>query len=419
MFAAIVGQSWADDAHPFNLEINGNDYIAKVDRTSIRVEMPGPGTNGSMTFELADASASVTVNEWDEVRLIEHAATPRPILFGGFVQSVRYRVWARGGRTLIVTCVGYGILLDKKVIIDDIVGIIPTPLFWPGLLIASYVGRYGGRVWATGASGGIGTLGVFDQTSEVWGAPHIGNEWIINIFSTTEPSLSVPTTLRSAIEYISGLSINFDPIAGDDLLYPAPFAYWVDSAAHFRMLPILDPRGSAFATHEDQQYDGTVPGFDLDTAGTYIVEGLEYEREDTDRLTTAYVVGGNAAGTGYYRAAPLERAGDLESVLDDDTSLAADDIPSRGGASIGSTAAITATGTAVLRSSSPLAIWPGRQLTVTNPQLSLTSATKFRITSVNIDFLARGQRRYSVAFGGRISQPSAMRRVGKMAFRRR
>ena len=114
MFAAIVGQSWADDAHPFNLEVNGIDRIASVPMESIRVEMAGPGTNGSLTFTIYDPDASVSVAAWDEVRLIEHAAD-QPLVFGGFVQSVRHTAWATAGRSLEVQCVGYGILLDRKI----------------------------------------------------------------------------------------------------------------------------------------------------------------------------------------------------------------------------------------------------------------------------------------------------------------
>ena len=68
MFIATAGQSWADDAHPFNLEVNGTDLIAKVQRHSIRVNMPGPGNNGSLSFTIEDATSTVVVTEWDEVR---------------------------------------------------------------------------------------------------------------------------------------------------------------------------------------------------------------------------------------------------------------------------------------------------------------------------------------------------------------
>ena len=104
MFAAIVGQDWADDAHPFNLEVNGVDRVAALQYAGFSIEMPGPGSNGSIQATLHDPAVSIAIAEWDEVRFIEHAAT-RPILFGGFVQSVRYRVSpGLAGRFIELVC---------------------------------------------------------------------------------------------------------------------------------------------------------------------------------------------------------------------------------------------------------------------------------------------------------------------------
>ena len=121
MFAAIVGQSWATVAHPYNLEINGSDWIDAVISNTLHIEMAGPSSNGSLSVRLYDPAVGIDVAPWDEVTFTEHAAT-RPVLFGGFVQSVRYTTEpGLTGRWVDVECVGYGILLDKRIVVR-----------WPG-----------------------------------------------------------------------------------------------------------------------------------------------------------------------------------------------------------------------------------------------------------------------------------------------
>lgn len=424
MLGAIVGQSFATAAHPFNLEINGIDYIAQVQWPTTSIEMAGPGTNGSMVVELEDPTSSVNVNEWDEVRFIEHAATSRPILFGGFVQSVRYRIWAVGGRTLVITCVGYGILLDKKACIDQpafnslsSIGVFIGQAAAMGPLMTSYVSRYGGRISTVGVDdpGDTGTVGT-DASHGVANLGIFNPAWVV-YYSVTPPAISVPSTLRSAIESLSGLGIDADAATGLTFI-PTPATYWVDSAAMLRCLPDMSSSSAGWATHQNQQYDDAVPGFALDTAGTYIVETLEYEREDTDRITSTYV-SGTGAGTGFYRGAPLERAGDLEAVFVDSTSTSAFEIVARGSASVAKTSRSTGTGTATLGSTTPLSVWPGRQITVDNAQANLSGSQKWRITGVRIRFRSSTYRTYEVAFGGSVPQPSAMRRTGKYSTRSR
>lgn len=410
MFAAIVGQSWATAAHPFNLEINGLDRFNVVQRDTIRVEMPGPGSNGSMSFDVEDPTSAIAILEWDEVRFIEHAATPRPIHFGGFVQSVRYQVWATGGRTISVTCVGYGILLDKKVQVGASFTFDPPVQAFAGDPIVSLVNRFAGRISALLPVESGGTVNPPDDTH---GVAYIGNTWnwpILSDFATATPAS--PGYLRQAIEFMLDLcAFTDEPMNG---------SYWVDGAGTFRLVP----DGSHIATSRWPsgyviQFDGGVPGFAFDSSGTYTIEDVEYEREDTDRATTAYVEGGAPAGTGFYRTPGLERAGDLETIVSDAASLTAANLQAKGGGMVRATTPATARGKITVSSQVPLAIWPGRHMTVDYAQAGLTSSMDWRATSVGIRFRSGTNRVYEIGFGGSVPAPSMARRLGSRRLRGR
>ena len=398
MFAAVVGQSWATAAHPFNLEVNGTDRIAAAHYPSIQIEMPGPGSNGSMQFTLYDPDASISVMEWDEVRFIEHAAT-RPILFGGFVQSVRYVAWAGPGRALVVTCVGYGILLDRKAV--------PEFPFDLGLLnndamrrLVPIVNRHGGLLTASAPS----SPGPMDATYSI---PNTSGYWA---FATSDwISQTTAKTLRQIIEYVLANTQYW----GGAVNEAASGSYWADSGRRVVVLPDLP--ADADATNLARQYDsGDVPGLTVDESGTLAVTDWDYEREDTDRLTSAYVQGADAGSTGWYRAAPLPRAGDLEVIVTDTSSTSAANIPVLGGSAVRQTEGSTARGSTTISSEVPLDIWPGRNIRTTSTGVSLSDAD-WRITGVNIAFASATHRTYSIAFGGNVPRPSMARRSGRHA----
>lgn len=414
MFAAVVGQSWADDAHPFNLEINGVDWIGRVHYPSINIEMPGPGSNGSMTFTLADPDASITVNEWDEVRFIEHAAT-RPIQFGGFVQSVRYVAWAANGRSLVVTCVGYGILLDRKVVpsvpLQD--GLTYSDAYDVSYRLVNIVNRHGGRVTATAP------LVSADPADERYALPSLTGLWTVGDEADATLPIADNQTLRSVIEAITEPSNLY--AAADGQWYPAASGHWVDSAAMLRCYPDGQTDSSYYGaeTYWKAQFDdASVPGLSIDESGTLAVTSLQYEREDTDRVTSAYIVGGNAAGTGYARARQgLERAGDLEILFSDSESTTATYRNSKGAGAVNRTTAATARGTVSIESSTPVAAWPGRNIQIDVSRLGLTASMNWRITSCLIAFQSSTHRTYTIGFGGNIPKPSMSRRTGRFAKR--
>ena len=518
MLAAIVGQSWATAAHPFNLEVNGTDVIASVQFPTIRIEMPGPGSNGSMSFEIEDRDSSITINKWDEVRFIEHAAT-RPVLFGGFVQSVRRVAWAAGGRTIVVVCVGYGILLDRKAVpgwtqsADDPGTSVPDR-------VASIVNRHGGRV-----SGLTTTLGVDEPTTAAKSIARFYN-WDLTV---SEVAIGYPSaSLRGMVEAIVGAG-EYVTTNGN---YPVGAAYWVDGYARFRFHPDPHPVDPT-AVFAAQAFDGGMPGIELDLSGANIVVDPEYEDEDADRLTSAYVesdavtrvaseansatsiinwvamaegayvldgvrpswggggrgfvavvqhaststtddlgsvvitgidlfgrqqtetispiadkkafgsqvwdiitsvesrewtaaagadliaVGNRygrwapSAGTGYWRSEPLERAGDLETLIADDQSTTTPYRDNLARAAVGATAGITARGSVEIESNTPLDIWPGRHLTVTAPQLDQDGTVDWRITGTTIRFRTTTYRTYEISYGGTVPKPSMVRSLAR------
>lgn len=422
MWAALaLGTGAASSAaHPFNLEINGVDVIASANMDSIRVEMPGPGTNGSFEVDLWDPTATLSISEWDEVRFIEHAAT-RPILFGGFVQSVRYSAWAVTGRTVSLRCVGYGILLDKKVLLADYTGL-SAGIFVSRHLV-SLVNRYGGRVTATCAGDALtggpwyttAVHGVSDPSDDYTDP---GYAWFAgNVDSTTAYTLDADQTLRSAMDMLSSSGNWLDAV--DPATLPAPITYWVDSAARVMAFPEM-PSTHVLATHTAAQYDGgTVPGLSVTpSAGTYRVVALAVEREDTDRITAAHIQSSTAAGTGTYYGPSLARAGDLYAVTQDDTSLTAADVATKGAGIVRTTTAATMRASIALQATAPLDVWPGRNIRVTDARVGL-AGEDWRMTGCRVTFGEGGARTYEVEFGGNFPLPSMARRQGRYKTSRR
>jgi hypothetical protein len=394
--------------HPFNIEINSVDRISMVDIDSVGVEMPGPGSNGSLTFTIRDATATVIVNVWDEVRFLEHAAT-RPILFGGFVQSRRYVPWARTGRDIIVTCAGYGILLDKKVV--PTFAFAHTFTFIPEPLV-SLINRFGGRI--TGAINPTKTAGIWAYTNAQYSIAHVDVSWAAN-WSLGFITIPDNQYLRGAIEATIGKGAYlFNPVPE-----PASASYWVDSAAQLRVFP--DIPDHAFADDNGAwrgQFDqGTVPGITVDQSGALRISGTDAEVEDTDRLTSAYIVSSTPAGTGFFRTPALERAGDLETILTDNDSLTVADVAGKGGAVVNQTTSATQRASVDIQANGPLDIWPGRNLRFTDPQTDVPVAQNWRITSTRIAFDSATTRTYTVGFGGNIPQPSMARRSGRFKTR--
>lgn len=382
-------------AHPYNVEVNGIDLMAdptaKVLMDGLTIEMAGPGTNGSMAFRVWDPDKHITINEWDEVRFIEHAAT-RSIHFGGFVQSVT--MTAQGsptGRWFDVVCQGYGCLLDRK--------IIDSASAWDvviGPALQALVGTYGGRVTASGDSQPTADAPIVVDVS--WRSRD--EETGLDVALPTLTS----TSLRSGLETWAGTGaeLSIAPTAVNSIGY----LLWVD--AYARLNAFWD---ETIGRGNDRSYVGTA------TFGTADFEEFRYERDGSDYATTSYVVGGTALGTGFARRASHERAGDLEEILNEPLSTAADLLRGYGRSEVARRQQTPVRATATITSTTPLDYRPGMAAAVTETNTGVTTATFLRITGVNIRFISDTARVYSLTIGGHKSRPSAMRRIGRFTLR--
>ncbi len=393
-------------SHPFSLEVNGSDVIALSDVSTIKIAMPGPGTNGSLSATLTDASSAITVNAWDEIRLVEHAAT-RPNLFGGFVQSPATTVWAAGGRDIVIDAVGYGVLLDKKAVDlqpDPYPGSYSGPIEF-ATAIASLINRFGGIIH--------GYAQVDTDRNSYTSDP----TFCIPNFSDWEPSsfgalASMP--LRAGLEQWlrTGLDSNTaTAVAG----LPVPTVgalYWVDSYARLHAHPQL-------ADGALNAYDGTCPIAIAETTGAGLVRAssLTYAVYGADIITAAYVEGGNAAGTGFTYGESYPVAGDLVGLFTHPESTSASLLSFYGGGDVAAANAATIAGEAVIESDTPLDIRPGQRLLITSTQLGLSS-TPFLIGGVSIVITKPSHHIYTVSFGGR-QRRSLARRLGTFQSRRR
>lgn len=423
MFAAVVGQSWADDAHPFSLEINGVDVIGRVRMESIRVEEPGPGTNGSLSFTLEDPTGWRWVAKaWDEVRLIEHAAD-RPVLFGGFVQSVRTRPWAAVGRTIEVQCVGYGLLLDRRVVVSYNIGFWSDHLY-PPLAIVRVLSWFGGRVNATTERTPY-DRNAYTSDPEVTVANPDDLTW--NAAPDEQPDVDSPATLRQVLDTWAGALTDY-------AAYGSPWTegresigamYWVDGYArlHFHGNLNEDIAGAANSNYDG---DAEVNIDEVTGTGKARAADLVLESENTDYTNRAYIVGSNAAGTGFVSTGPLSDAvGDLDIIVSDSGSDTESKKRTKARTRMIIRRKLAAAKAAtlptqpddrrmdvVLESSTTLDIRPGQKMTVkstpvTRSDTGTVQTWTFRVAGVSITFGSGGWRAYAVELGAQAG--SAMR----------
>lgn len=376
-------------AHPFNFEINGVDRISRVDRTSIRIRLPGPGENGSMDVTLWDPTSTIDVVDWDHVQFIEHAAT-RPVTFGGFVQGVRTEAWTSGrGRTHKLKVAGYGILLDRRHIrvFDPFNG--GTYSGAIASLLQLLIGNFGGVITAVAA----GTPSVKETVL-------LNQSWRTGFAGATGLER---TTLRGAID-------EWTAIAGDarkTLADPAPSVYWVDSYARFHSMWIPDDQpddsfedfGTAVTDSSNAPQDESV----MESDGSDYVTGV-YVYDNPDELGNTFdtytSIGGHpVAGD---MDVGLTLPGHLDG-LDATEAYGRHQLALRGGSRVAAYFSKT--------SQTPIDYRPGMGLLWSSAQHGLSSA-KIRILSVDIAFRSHTSRTYRLGLGGRL-RPSGARESGK------
>jgi hypothetical protein len=147
----------------------------------------------------------------------------------------------------------------------------------------------------------------------------------------------------------------------------------------------------------------SVTGADWGTADTAdtIVLGVE---------ANSYI----PAGTGYFRAAPLPRAGELETIVSAPDSASGTDITNAGGFSVAQTVGATGRGHLEVNADSPLACWPGYNITYDPPAGTAPGeAQSWRITGMDITFHSSTNRTYGIDFGGNRPQATLTGRQGR------
>jgi hypothetical protein len=385
MTAAIVAHATADEpARLFGLWIVGNERIDAAEISSVRIDMAGPGDYGSLDVTLEDPTSTTDVNEWDEIRFAEHAAT-RSNLFGGFVSDVAIRPWAAAGRSIAIHATGYGMMLPRKVIASQ-----TDPLAGGGSSdgigqwIQSLVSRYGGGIAALAYRPGASTSyqGTVERTI------FIHSDWVEG---TPLPTLS-QVDLESAVDAWAGVGTDASTPVADEPDEPIGYLVWVDA---YRRLHAMWRKDSV-----DTGYDGAAPVDIAETTGGGLVRAssLTYHRTSS-KMTSAYVRGSNAAGSGMVRAPADPHAGDIESVVDVSTSDSTSFRDFYGRNIIASSTGLALSITATIESVTPIDLRPGQSIRVTSTGLGLSSQ-RFRIMAVSISFKTSTARTYTLTLAG-------------------
>lgn len=350
MFAAIVGQSWATASHPFNLTIGpGIDWVSSADFPSIMVEDLAAATaNGSCEFRLWDPDNTVSLTERSVVRFYDNDGG-RP-MFLGFIDSLGYAA-AAVGRYVVVSAAGIGSALDRT--------LVPLEARPSG---ESTKARFG-YLWGKYAKPPL----VPDLT------------YVSNVSSSLPADIVQNGNLGTAIAQIAAQS-------------GSAVRFYVDANG----LPHLF--SATESTPGDAPYGVNValaPG-----AGNIAPDDLSVARDGL-LVTRVYVLGANAAGSGWYQDdAGVATYGVSEGYLDVPSADTAAKAEAAARLYLGKTAAPNVRGT--FTTTTPNDGWQaGQNVTVTSPQDGLSSYTA-RIVKVRTSFQtgeATARRAYAIEFG--------------------
>lgn len=382
-------------AHPFNLEVNGTDLIGRVPLESITYDQPGPGSNGSMTFEVTDPTRTLTFAAWDHVRLIEHAAA-RSVLWGGFVASVSRRPAFGTGRIFTIECVGYGVLLDRRVVVDFMAPQNTSAMKIPdGIQAAATVWGNGIECYAYTPTNPADYTGDVTKTLFMPDPGGSGADWQQPFLAFD--GLTLTDTLRGVIETWGEFGADLTPpkVGQYDEWPPIGFLYWVDS--YKRLHAFWDKPTVA----SGYQGDAPQPLTDALPVANYAVTSLSFEEDNADLTHGVYVIG-SGAGLGWAqltisRPDALASA-ELQDIANNSLSTTAPKRDAFGRGYVDARQSTTVRGTLTTEDSQPWTV--GQKLTLTNTALGI-AAEEYRITAVRVQFM-RGttKRRNTITFGG-------------------
>jgi hypothetical protein len=397
------GITYAFPVHPFSLWVGQDDLIGLVDFKTIHIE-EAIGSNGSLEFVVEDAAKAVSLTDWAEVVLFDHVQDKR--LFGGFVINREPRPAYATGRAINVSCVGYGILLDR--IVSEPYDSTATPEDIGG--VSGGPGEFASpRTHLQRALGqvvGLGQLTFFGPVGEnVTGTGAPVNPWetvVIRTYGDFIRYIGYPdqftveaTTLRQLAEAISDAAEVGK--TGSYIDAEQPYYVYVDHRKRIWFDWVGEKTGNAPFVISDTP-----------TGAQKAAEALDFETDSSELINSVYVKGSSpATSTWVRRSDSIEQRGiELMDVVDKSTEATSLTKARRYGRAF-----LADKRDPVIRGSFTITGyngWEPRQLlTITNQGVGLSGA-QYLIQSVSTRFLrGDGLREYEIAFGGSLRRSVA------------
>lgn len=385
---AIIGAALTDhSAHPYGLFVAGIDVIRFTPLESITVTENGPGSVSSMSWVIEDHDSVVAIPAaGSEVVFYDFALDYR--VFAGYVQDYTAEP-VDIGRMISVNAVGMEILLDWASLVSTSVnsdtGVAASdlnPLELP-LGFANFI-----TLWfqdfglVAPAPNSISDPVNGDATHPIGTLKAAG----LNPNLTANANPPVPTgTLRSMLEFmIRNAHMGTNPLTTVN----------VDA-----VVTVDFYRGLRVFYRNSRPNDWTDLTISDTYAGANVATSLQYEVHPGDVPRAVYVIGGNAAGTGWVT--------DGTNIIGQHATLNAPNSTSAGmlaraGAEYLASQAALVHGTLTLEGYSPTVgtIHPMSTITITDANVGL-SATAYQIASITKTFIAGGKQNWEIAFGGR------------------
>lgn len=235
-----------------------------VERGTVEVIEAGPGGVSSMTFDIDDPAIAVTVSDGMDIRFWD--ITNGIPVFTGWVQSWSYVPdFGNQGRIIRVRCIGAEALLDWAILLSNItVNVGDDPAALAQSLVAASTATGPLRAFSSVSPGGSSQA-----------TPIASNAF----FGACQAGLviSAGVTLRQALDTLAGTLLPGSPF---------PVRVTVDAYYGLRM-------------YVNTTLDWTTLTINDAIAGPILSEGLGHEVDASGIVRGVYVVGGNAAGTGF------------------------------------------------------------------------------------------------------------------------
>jgi hypothetical protein len=362
----------------------GNGYYVPIG--SIEVDEQGPGGVSKLSFDLVDPLGVGPVpHDGDEVQYWNNL-TNAPV-FAGFVSNWATRVLPNSqGRVTAIDCVGYEVLLDWAMILDDLtIPAFTTVRTAAQTLVAVAEGTRGIRAFASGP-------GPSSQAFPTSIAVSYQTQYAITIAAGTSLREALSQVITASRATISAFG---DSISGAGLKVTVDF---------YKGLRICHDLSSVDTWAVDY-----TPLTVADTlAGVLVASALEHETDATQIVRGVFIKGANAAGTGFLGDGS-GKPGRIAYLEDPSIDTAAKLLDAQ--ATHLSDLVVSFRGSFDLVDWAPTAgVRPGSVLTLTDAQANATGT--YRIYQLTKRFLKSGRETWTVTYGG--LRPSATRLIRRL-----